>query len=1050
MHFIIIFFLFFSCSLKAQNGLLPINNFGPKQYGMHSSSNWCIAQDQLGLMYFGNANGVLQYDGINWRFISVKYGTYVRTMKADNNGRIYVGCYGEFGYLSTDEFGLKTYVSISSSLPNIKNKFKDIIKIHCIADDVYFQSEEGIFIYNPKTNLKTILPETSFHTSFSLEGKIYVRQRNKGLFELKEQRLQFINGSEVFAEKGIFSMMEYGKTGIMILTHDNGCFLMKNISGNISFSELKTDDSNFIYHAKIYGGIKLRDGNFAINSLTSGAIIMDKLGYTKAKINKQSGIIDDDIKEIFQDKQENLWLVTNNGISMIVWNSPISSFSGEFGLEGSVHDLFKLNNLLYVATSNGLYYADLLEKPSIKFRRVEHASRNQFWEISFDNNQLIAAGIDGIYLIQNLKAKRVFEERCRTAVFDNSNKVWIIGGEEGLTLLEENWTKISRIHEMNVVIIKIIKESLTEGDRFWISSLQNGLSLLELDLSLKPIINYIGFPEGAKNEFIHPFKFKDKILLGTEQGLFTYSNGRFELSSQFLDNEKFKNTSFLKEEGNGVWMVNNNHIQIYYPQQDHSKATPFLAIDKGQLLCLFPDANQAWIGAHEGLIKYDYNAQKNYQENFLTLIRSIWSKNDSLLYDGNLPTIEKKITLPFSLNSLKIEFAAMYFEEATRTQYSTLLEGYDKAWSSWSFENKINFNNLPEGHYKLYVKSQNVYGKISNAGVFSFSILPPWFRTWWAYTCYVIMSISSIVALIRYRTNSLQLEKRKLEQIVQERTTVVVAQRDEILKQKQVLDIQHQEITDSINYAHKIQSSLLGSERLLKKNLKEYFAILLPRNVVSGDFYWATELSNHSFLLAIADSTGHGVPGAIMSILNIACLKDAIEADKQINPAQILNDTRKRIINSLKGESEEVDEGRSDGMDCCLISLDVEKRILIYAGANLPLWIVRSDKNGNKKLLEYNPDRMPVGKYTSELSTFNELSIQLEKGDMIYSFTDGFADQFGGPKGKKFKYKALGELLLAHSHLPLEIQKQLFKDTFIEWKGNEEQTDDVCLIGFRV
>jgi serine phosphatase RsbU (regulator of sigma subunit) len=137
-------------------------------------------------------------------------------------------------------------------------------------------------------------------------------------------------------------------------------------------------------------------------------------------------------------------------------------------------------------------------------------------------------------------------------------------------------------------------------------------------------------------------------------------------------------------------------------------------------------------------------------------------------------------------------------------------------------------------------------------------------------------------------------------------------------------------------------------------------------------------------------------------------------------------------------------------MDCCLISLDVEKRILIYAGANLTHWIVRSDRNGNKKLLEYNPDKMPVGKYTTELSTFNELSIQLEKDDMIYSFTDGFADQFGGPKGKKFKYKPLSELLLAHSHLPMEKQKQLFRDTFLQWKGNEEQTDDVCLIGFRV
>lgn len=264
-----------------------------------------------------------------------------------------------------------------------------------------------------------------------------------------------------------------------------------------------------------------------------------------------------------------------------------------------------------------------------------------------------------------------------------------------------------------------------------------------------------------------------------------------------------------------------------------------------------------------------------------------------------------------------------------------------------------------------------------------------------------------------------------------------------IAQQKLLVEEKHKEITDSINYAERIQRSFLASKELLNENLKEYFVLFLPKDVVSGDFYWATKLKNGNFLMATADSTGHGVPGSIMSILNISCLEKSVEELSLVEPAEILNHTRTKIIERLKKDGSET--GGKDGMDCSLISLDPGKTKLNYAAANNPVWIVR-----NKELLEFAPDKMPVGKHDKDSVSFTQHEVLLEKGDLIYTLTDGFPDQFGGPKGKKFMYKKLKELLVGISDSSLEQQKEILTATLSEWKGSLEQVDDICIIGIRV
>lgn len=264
---------------------------------------------------------------------------------------------------------------------------------------------------------------------------------------------------------------------------------------------------------------------------------------------------------------------------------------------------------------------------------------------------------------------------------------------------------------------------------------------------------------------------------------------------------------------------------------------------------------------------------------------------------------------------------------------------------------------------------------------------------------------------------------------------------EEISYQKNVIEEKHKEITDSINYAERIQRSFLASSEMLKENLTDHFVFFKPKDVVSGDFYWAGKLNNGHFAICCADSTGHGVPGAIMSILNISSLEKAIE--QETHPSMILNRTRKIIIERLKKDGSS--EGGKDGMDCSFVSFSPQKSDVMFSGANNSMFIVRKGE-----LIEFNGDRMPVGKHKNDSIPFSESVGFTQKGDMIYTLTDGFPDQFGGEKNKKFMMKNVKEMFLEMAELPLSEQHAKISSTFESWKGDNEQLDDVCVIGVRI
>jgi serine phosphatase RsbU (regulator of sigma subunit) len=258
-----------------------------------------------------------------------------------------------------------------------------------------------------------------------------------------------------------------------------------------------------------------------------------------------------------------------------------------------------------------------------------------------------------------------------------------------------------------------------------------------------------------------------------------------------------------------------------------------------------------------------------------------------------------------------------------------------------------------------------------------------------------------------------------------------------------MIEGKNRDITDSINYAKRIQASLLASHKQLNAHLPQHFIFFQPKDIVSGDFYWASAPANGSFLVAVADSTGHGVPGAIMSMLNISCLNEAVNVAKLCRPDEVLNNTRARIMEHMANDGS--DEGGKDGMDAVLAAFDFKKMELAFAAANNPLWLIRDGE-----LLEYQPDKMPVGKPMGRVMPFTLQKVTLKKDDLVIMITDGFADQFGGARGKKFMYKALKDLITSISHKSMPAIAEELKTVFDQWKGDHEQVDDVLVFGVRV
>jgi len=1135
LTYIFILFSIYSYSQINKLGIPFTQNYNPDDY-QAEAQNWGVVTDNRGVVYFANNNCILEFDGSRWTKISIPNNSTVRALAVDKNGTVFVGAYNELGYLSPSKSGTMKYHSLVSKIDTLYLNFEDIWKVYTTKNGVYFSSHNYLFKYNYSTieNINATKDNAGNLFFFTLENNIFLGNFSKGLLKLKNQYFENFSNSNFLAEKYITSIIKKDQTNYLASTFYNGIFLFNTQQGiDTSLNDIPYETNLFLKTAQILNSYKISDNLFSFSTNSNGVIFTDKNFNVIERISRFEKLMDNVVYQTTIDTNtaSPLWGALNNGISKIEYNSPYRYFDKSFGYDGSVVDIIKFKDTIFLATNVGVFYLDFENNFPIfkKIDLIQDKPDLEAWnlEIIQNNNvqKLAVATNFGVFFIDNKKAEQLLIDNnidssliSTRYIKQSNNDELLLGLENGFFILTQNnttWEK--KYASPNKYEFRSISQDA--DNNIWCGTHYNGI--IKIDNNYNETI--YGIDKGLTDlkEPIVSF-INNELIIASPEGLFYYSPD----NDTIIPYTKFGQNFNTNDEGYYVFCEKNQNIwfscygdgyeeikQVNFSDNNKLTYTPYKRINfKGIQALYTDDEGIVWIGTPDAVYSYNTNFRKNYNIKFNTLIRKVYLKNDSVLFNGtnfsdygqdsimlvssNQPD-ELIKTLRYSENTITIEWSATFFENEQENLFSYKIEGFDKDWSKWTTETKYVYTNLPEGEYIFKVKSKNVYDIEGTTAEYKFTILPPWYRTIYAFISYIIFSIFIIFIIIKWYTRKLKRENIRLEKIVDIRTkeirlknTELEQQKEEIIAQSEELETQrdllldkNQEIEEknesinaSIQYASKIQRAILPPLHPLEKNFSEYFILYIPRDIVSGDFYWFRNKGQRTYVIA-ADCTGHGVPGAFMSMLGVSLLNEIIEKNQEIEANELLNTLRDNVIKSLHQRQEHTKT--QDGMDLSLLIFDNKTNEFSFAGANNPLIIVRNEnscfnditknldpkkfnilkeENQQTSLIELKADRMPIGVYIKDNIPFAQHKFKAKKGDTFYIFSDGFPDQFGGKKTQKYMIKNLKKLFIKINVLSLVEQKETLEKEFYSWINCQNTTtnkkhvqiDDVIILSLKI
>ncbi|HUX52935.1 MAG TPA: SpoIIE family protein phosphatase [Williamwhitmania sp.] len=1041
--------------------------YTPEEY-KGSETNWSVASDDLGLMYFGNEGMILEYDGHEWRDIPVKDDN-IQSL-CNGSGNIYFGGTRSFGVIKTNALGNHYAFYLSERLGS-NVEVNNIWKTYCIDKKIFFCSLKRIFIYDPKEDVIQMveLPKNSF-LAFVVNSQLVVGNWEQGLLKLTGNKVELAEGGGYFKKKDIFSVLPYDADRWLIATNLDGLYLYNPNDGKAEVFEPTQEakqTNKFLKDNNFYTGAIVNDSTYALGTF-GGTLLMNKQGRIVTLINKKYGLSSEETTGLMvrpsSPQSMQLWLTLVLGIANVDYPSVTAHFADESGLFGNVQTLKRYNGILYVGTIRGLYTLRFNAFGLPEFVQIKEVEGqvNNLLVVKEKNKDVLLVGSNlYLYKITNGKIDRFNSVDALTYKFVKpkfSNKVVYVVSERSLkrlVLVNGEWHLDNNWHSINEYCEDI--QDLPDGKL--LCKTKHGLFIVDSSGVYTPIIDR----EGLKSRIVevanqvYVISDTSSQIIANDKLLPTRNlDSAFQMPSQKIQEvfqlkkdllllvlkEQYDVSYALARKTSTGWNID-THVAGRVP----SMSNPEVILDN--------DSTTIWIGGSKGLFSLDLRNMGNMPKSKIsTLIRSISLKEDSLLYNGSYDPIINTIldintdghflinkSISFKYNYLSFVVALPFYEDEQKTQYSYKLDGFDRGWSRWTNDNKKSYPNLSEGTYKFWVKARNVYGEESIPACVEFEILPPWYRTIIAFILYFIVAILFVYAVVRFYTRKLEEDKKRLEQTVKERTAEVVRQKDEILDKNLEIEKKNKDITDSIRYAKRIQTAVLPNKQS-SPNL-EYFIYFKPRDIVSGDFYWVYHFdAQNVVIVAAVDCTGHGVPGAFMSMLGVAFLNE-IASDPAIKHTdEILNVLRDFVIRSLNQTGK---EGESkDGMDIAIARIDLQTSMLEFSGANNPLFLIRDGE-----LQEYLPDKMPIGIHIKAEEPFTRHEIKLQEGDLMYLFSDGFSDQFGGPDIRKYMKRQLKEYLLKICHQPMDQQQRLIEEESIRWMGDLEQIDDQLIIGLR-
>lgn len=837
----------------------------------------------------------------------------------------------------------------------------------------------------------------------------------------------------------------------------------------------------------------------------------------------ENGLSDDFVKSFLEDREGNIWLGTSGGGVSVLQNESMIYYDETVGLKNNQVNAIceDLNGNIWTGHRDGLDLLILQPDPSqqyqygqiINFTKKQgiNSRVNAIYEDTKGNVWVGTSGNGAYYKsIRNGKYTNIFKQITDkeglsnnrvNCILESSGGEIYLGTNNGITIFNNN-NEIKFNRNINIedgLTYSNVGQMVEDNEGYiWIGTYHGVNRYDPKKRDEKQIISYTKV-EGLCSDVILTIvkDKKDNLWFGSN------ANGFDLFIPDEKGNKKFKNFNMqhglssntiylIQEDKDGnLWIGTNTGIDKFDVNEyfksgktnfrHYSKKEGFRGIECNQNSSYCDLYGNLWFGTIKGVTKYQpfYDKLLHIKPlTNLTRIRLFFNQIDLTPYcegfdQRGLPI---NFVLPYNLNHITFDFIGLSFSIPEKVGYQYKLDGFDKNWSPLKHERFATYSNLPHGTFTFLLKSCNkdkVWNKVPVS--FQFIITPPFWKTWWFYSLCLLSISASIYLYIKTRIRSYKKIQKELNELVMKRTNSLMEEKEKLeLAKKEienaysVINQKNIDITDSLEYAKLIQQAILPKIDSFSNLFKESFIFFKPRDIVSGDFYWFAPVEmdgNIINIIAVADCTGHGVPGAFMSMIGNDLLNQIIYEKKIYKPNEILDNLHKGVRFALKQDA--LDSERKDGMDISICCIDMNNRKLEFASAHRPMYLINSnshqepinnlqhnstiDVHNNEILKIFKGDKVGIGDdvITIKSKTFTRLVIDLKKGDIIYLFSDGFADQIGGIKNKKYMSSKFREFINSIYTLSMKEQHKKISEELDKWKGIKPQTDDVLVVGLK-
>ena len=797
--FLFCFCFMVSVSAKIKRIGVPfIQNFAKSQY-LAGNQNWSVTRDENGIMYFGNADGLLSFDGRYWQLYHMPHRLIVRCVTADQKGKIYTGAFGEFGFWETNSKGIFTYRSLVSLVPKKFVPNEEIWKIYVDGDRVLFQSFGSIYIY-AHGRITVVKAHNPYLFLYKIGNRFFVEQVHAGLSELKNTQLVPIPGSNILSDSGVLSILPFGDGKYLIGTAKAGLF----IYDGQTITPWANQANDYLKTYQLNNGAIITGGYFAFGTILNGIVILDSSGNIVQLINKLSGLQNNTVLSLYTDAEQNLWAGLDNGIDRIEVNSPIYFYFDKTGKFGTVYSSIVFNGKIYLGTNQGLFYSDWIADVNSKFLqtfdfKLIPGSQGQVWDLSLQDGHLLCGHNDGTFEVKGNAINKMSTVNGGWTIRKLSNNLLIQGTYTGLVVYRKDaagrWIFDHKIQGF-VQPARFVEQD-ADG-QIWVSHAYKGVYKLKLSPDLTKVVSqrYYDSRSGLPDTYnVSIFNLNNRILFSSESGFCIYDN----ISDRFYAYHQLNSTLGSFASSNKIipaadkkyWFINHGHVGL----ADFEVAGK-ISIDSnsfnmitGQMVKQYENINRIndamyLISVDDGfvILNSDEIVPTKLQIPRV-LIRKIENTTDRVTLIADNSTTANNIEIPYSQNNLRISYALPYFRHA-KVRYRYFLEGYSRGWSEWTAQSQKEFTNLNHGDYQFKVQAQINDENLSAVTIFLFTVDAPWYATTIAWVIYVLF----IGVAIYYSRKYYHLKLQRHQHFIHEK---MQREKEEFLRQEALANEQH-------------------------------------------------------------------------------------------------------------------------------------------------------------------------------------------------------------------------------------------------------------------